>query len=191
MKRLLLISPVAKNGLVGKNFNFRLPVLGLLKIAALTPPDWQVKILDEKVEPLDLEQEADLVGITAMTAIAPRAYEIADHFRRRGIKVVMGGMHVSGLPDEALQHCDSVVVGEAEVLWPGLLADFESHKLQGSTAMKTGSPRSTPCRCPTGSSTATSATCRFTSSRPRAAARWTASSARSPPRSAGATAIGR
>ena len=140
MKRLLLISPVAKNSLVGKNFNFRLPVLGLLKIAALTPADWQVTILDEKVEPLDLEQEADLVGITAMTAIAPRAYEIADHFRRRGIKVVMGGMHVSALPDEARQHCDSVVVGEAEVLWPRLLADFESHKLQGLYRHEDGFP---------------------------------------------------
>ncbi len=130
MKRLLLISPVAKTSLVGKNFNFRLPVLGLLKIAALTPANWQVTILDEKVEPLDLEQQADLVGITTMTALAPRAYELADHFRRRGIKVVMGGMHVSALPDEALQHCDSVVVGEAEGLWPRLLADFEQQMLQ-------------------------------------------------------------
>ena len=140
MKRLLLISPVAKNSLVGKNFNFRLPVLGLLKIAALTPAGWQVTILDEKVEPLDLEQEADLVGITAMTAIAPRAYEIADHFRRRGIKVVMGGMHVSALPDEARQHCDSVVVGEAEVLWPRLLADFERNTLQGLYRHEDGFP---------------------------------------------------
>lgn len=140
MKRLLLISPVAKNSLVGKNFNFRLPVLGLLKVAALTPADWEVKILDEKVEPLDLEQEADLVGITAMTAIAPRAYEIADHFRRRRIKVVMGGMHVSARPDEARQHCDSVVVGEAELLWPRLLADFEQQKLQGLYRHEDGFP---------------------------------------------------
>ncbi|MGO8927261.1 MAG: B12-binding domain-containing radical SAM protein [Limisphaerales bacterium] len=140
MKRLLLISPVAKNSLVGKNFNFRLPVLGLLKVAALTPADWQVKIFDEKVEPLDSEQEADLVGITAMTALAPRAYEIADHFRGRGIKVVMGGMHVSALPDEARQHCDSVVVGEAELLWPRLLADFERQMLQGLYRHEDGFP---------------------------------------------------
>jgi radical SAM superfamily enzyme YgiQ (UPF0313 family) len=130
MKRLLLISPVAKSSLVGKEFTFRLPVLGLLKVAALTPRNWHTEILDEKVEPLNLEQEADLVGITAMTATAPRAYEIADQFRRRGLKVVMGGMHVSALPDEALQHCDSVVVGEAEGLWPGLVADFERQSLQ-------------------------------------------------------------
>jgi radical SAM superfamily enzyme YgiQ (UPF0313 family) len=140
MRRLLLISPVAKTSLAGKNFNFRLPVLGLLKIAALTPTSWQVTILDEKVEPLDLEQEADLVGITTMTALAPRAYEIADHFRRRGIKVVMGGMHVSALPDEARRHCDSVVVGEAEGLWPGLLADFERQMLQGVYRHEDGFP---------------------------------------------------
>jgi radical SAM superfamily enzyme YgiQ (UPF0313 family) len=140
MKRLLLISPVAKNSLVGRNFNFRLPVLGLLKVAALTPPDWQVTILDEKVEPLDLDQSADLVGITTMTALAPRAYEIADHFRRRGIKVIMGGMHVSALPDEARQHCDSVVMGEAEGLWPGVLADFDRQALQGLYRHEDGYP---------------------------------------------------
>src|SRR5208282_2063770 len=123
-KRLLLISPLGKKGLMGSDFYFRLPYLGLLKVAALTPLDWDVKIIDEKVEPLDLEQEADLVGITAMTPVVKRGYAIADHFRRRGIPVVMGGMHVSKLPDEALAHCDSVVIGEAEDLWDKLLADL-------------------------------------------------------------------
>jgi radical SAM superfamily enzyme YgiQ (UPF0313 family) len=129
-KRLLLISPVASTGLVAKDFNFRLPVLGLLKVAALTPPDWNVTIQDEKVEALDLDQDADLVGITAMTTTAPRAYALADHFRQRGLKVVMGGMHVSALPEEALEHCESVVVGEAEELWPRLLQDFGRQSLQ-------------------------------------------------------------
>lgn len=130
MKRLLLISPVGKSGLVGKNFFFRLPCLGLLRVAALTPADWDVVIADEKVELLDLAQPADLVGITTMTVTAHRAYEIADHFRGRGIKVVMGGMHVSCLPNEALRHCDSVVVGEAEGLWPAVLQDFERGRLR-------------------------------------------------------------
>ncbi len=115
---------------MGDKFFFRMPCLGLLKVAALTPADWQVTIVDEKIEPLDLNQEADLVGITAMTTTVQRAYEIADHFRRRGIKVVLGGMHVSCLPDEAQPHCDSLVMGEAEVLWPALLRDFELNQLK-------------------------------------------------------------
>ena len=89
-----------------------------------------VMAIDEKVEPLDLDQDVDLVGISALTTTVQRGYEIADHFRRRGIKVVMGGMHVLCLPDEALQHCDSVVVGEAEVLWPALLRDFQENALK-------------------------------------------------------------
>ena len=130
MKHLLLIAPLAKQSLMGGGFFFRMPSLGLLKIAALTPPDWRVTIVDEKVEPLDLNQEADLVGISTMTTTAQRGYEIADHFRRRGTQVVTGGMHVSCLPEEALAHCDSVVIGEAEALWPALLRDFSAGALK-------------------------------------------------------------
>ena len=115
---------------MGGDFFFRMPHLGVLKVAALTPPGWQVQIVDERVEKLDLNQEVDLVGITAMTTTVQRGYEIAGHFRQRGIKVVMGGMHVSCLPEEALQHCDSVVVAEAEGQWPQLLADFERKELK-------------------------------------------------------------
>jgi radical SAM superfamily enzyme YgiQ (UPF0313 family) len=107
-----------------------MPSLGLLKVAALTPPDWDVTLVDERVETLNLELEADLVGISTMTTTAQRGYEIADRFRRRGIKVVMGGMHVSCLPQEALAHCDSVVVAEAEVLWARLLQDLARNQLQ-------------------------------------------------------------
>lgn len=125
MKKLLLVSPLGKSGLVGRDITFRLPSIGLLRVAALTPPGWDATIIDEKVETLDLTQTADLVGITTMTITAKRAYEIADTFRRRGIKVVLGGMHASSLPDEALAHCDSVVVGEAEPLWQNVVEDFE------------------------------------------------------------------
>jgi len=130
MKKLLLIAPTAARSLMGRDFFYRLPPIGLMKVAALTPAGWQASIADEKIEKLDLDQEADLVGITAMTPTARRAYQIADHFRRRGIPVAMGGMHVSNLPEEALQHCDSVVMGEAEGLWPRLLADAEMGSLQ-------------------------------------------------------------
>lgn len=82
-------------------------------------------IRDEKVEPINFDEPADLVGITAMTCTVKRAYEIADRFRERGSPAVMGGMHVSSMPEEALSHCDSVVVGEAEGLWPQLALDFE------------------------------------------------------------------
>ncbi|MCP5527675.1 MAG: B12-binding domain-containing radical SAM protein [Verrucomicrobiales bacterium] len=130
MKRLLLISPLAPTSLLGKDFFFRLPCLSLLKVAAATPGGWEVKIIDEKVEPLPAGIEADLVGITAMTCTANRAYALADSFRQRGLPVVLGGMHPSSLPDEALAHADSVVVGEAEGLWPQLIADFEAGALQ-------------------------------------------------------------
>ena len=129
-KKLLLISPLASKSFLGGDFYFRIPPLALLKVAALTPPDWQVSIIDEKVEHLDLNQGADLVGITAMTPAVNRAYEIADSFRERGIKVVIGGMHSSKLPEEALHHCDAVVVGEAETLWDRVLEDFSREELK-------------------------------------------------------------
>lgn len=130
MKRLLLIAPLSKNSLMGGDFFFRMPCLGLLKVAALTPSGWEVRIVDEKLEPLAPTESADLVGITTMTTTAQRGYELADEFRQRGVPVVMGGMHASCLPEEALQHCNSVVVAEAEGLWPRLLQDFEQGKLQ-------------------------------------------------------------
>jgi radical SAM superfamily enzyme YgiQ (UPF0313 family) len=129
-RKLVLISPLGDRGLLGSDFYFRMPYLGLLKVAALTPPDWDVTIIDEKVEALDPDLAADLIGITTMTPVARRAYEISDHFRSRGIPVVMGGMHASKLPDEALQHCDCVVIGEAEDLWDRLLDDLAHGRLK-------------------------------------------------------------
>ncbi len=93
--------------------------LALPLLAALTPSDIEVVLTDENVEPVDFEEKVDLVGITSMTCVIPRAYEIAAEYRKRGVPVVMGGIHVSMLPDEAIQHCDSVVIGEAEELWGG------------------------------------------------------------------------
>jgi radical SAM superfamily enzyme YgiQ (UPF0313 family) len=101
-----------------------------LRIAALTPPGWEVVVRDEKVERVDAGEKADLVGITAMTCSAVRSYEIAEAFRGRGIPVIMGGIHASSLPDEALEHCDSVVIGEAESLWPEVVRHAEAGRLQ-------------------------------------------------------------
>lgn len=105
------------------------PPLGLMTVAALTPPQINVSITDEALEPVDFDRDVDLVGLTAMTSAAPRAYQIADRFRQRGTAVVMGGMHASALPEEALQHVDAVVIGEAEGLWPRLLEDFQKGQL--------------------------------------------------------------
>ncbi len=103
---------------------FKIPPLGLLNVAAVTPRDIKVTLTDENIEPIDFEKDVDLVGITTVTSAAPRAYEIARQFRKRGVPVVLGGPHVSVLPEEALQHASAVVVGEAEGAWEKLLEDF-------------------------------------------------------------------
>jgi radical SAM superfamily enzyme YgiQ (UPF0313 family) len=107
------------------------PRLSLPVLASLTPPDFEVKIIDDHFEPVPFEEPADLVGISYMTPQAPRAYQIADEFRKRGKKVVMGGIHASALPDEALEHSDAVVVGEAEEIWPRVLEHFREGKMKG------------------------------------------------------------
>jgi radical SAM superfamily enzyme YgiQ (UPF0313 family)/anti-anti-sigma regulatory factor len=104
--------------------------LSLTTIAALTPQDIEVAITDENVETIDFNEEVDLVGLTAMTMHATRAYEIADRFRERGITVVMGGLHASSLPHEAKEHVDAVVIGEAEHVWGDLLHDFQQGQLK-------------------------------------------------------------
>jgi radical SAM superfamily enzyme YgiQ (UPF0313 family) len=104
--------------------------LTLTTLAALTPPDVEVKITDENVEPIDFEEEVDLVGLTGMVMHAPRAYQIAQHFRQRGIPVVMGGPHASSCPLEAKEHVDAVVIGEAENIWKGLIEDLQEGHLQ-------------------------------------------------------------
>ena len=106
------------------------PPLGLAQIAALTPPEFEVSISDENISIVDLHKDVDLVGITTLTQTANRAYEIADSYRARGIKVVIGGIHASVLPEEASEHADSVVVGEAEGIWPTLIEDFKSNSLK-------------------------------------------------------------
>ena len=106
------------------------PPLGLAMVAALTPPEVEVSLTDENVTVVDFQKETDLVGITAQTITAQRAYEICDSFRARGVKVILGGSHPSALPEEASQHADAVVIGEAEGIWPNLIEDFKANKLQ-------------------------------------------------------------
>lgn len=108
----------------------RFSLLPLTTVAALTPPGHEVEIRDEHVSPIDFDCDADLVGISFMTALAPRAYEIAAEFRKRGKMVVAGGYHPTFLAEEAARHFDAVVVGDAEGIWPDLVRDATEGSLR-------------------------------------------------------------
>ena len=98
-------------------------------LAALTPPNWEVEHIDEGQEKIDFNIEVDLVAITFHTPSANYVYKVAAKFRKRGIPVVLGGPHVSLLPDEAEKHSDVIFIGEAEDTWKEFLIDFENKEL--------------------------------------------------------------
>ena len=130
--KILLIFPRLEHGVTtyrdkGSPFAklFGNPYLSLSQVAACTPPGHEIRIIDENYEKIDFDEPWDLVGITVLTMLAPRAYEIADEFRRRGAKVVLGGYHPTALPEEAKQHADAVVIGEAEEVWAEVVRDAE------------------------------------------------------------------
>ncbi len=126
---ILLISPAvdaSKRTVKG----LMMPQLALYILEGLTPSEHEVKIVEEEAEALNFEEQCDLVGISCMTANAPRAYELATAFKKRGKTVVLGGVHPTILPDEALQYADCVVIGEAEGVWETVLQDFQSGSLQ-------------------------------------------------------------
>ena len=127
--KLKLIMPRAKR-LAKKSSRWLMPPFGLTMIAALTPKTFKVSLEDENVEELNLAEEVDLVGISSFTTNVERGYEIADIYRNRGTPVVMGGFHVSAMPEEALQHADAVLIGEAEKIWGTLLDDFQAGKMK-------------------------------------------------------------
>jgi radical SAM superfamily enzyme YgiQ (UPF0313 family) len=111
-----------------------IPNLSISTLASLTPKHYDISVIDENLKKINLcyydTIKADLVGITVHTPNAERAYSIAKILRKRGISVVLGGIHPSSLPEEALQYCDAVLVGEAENLWIQLLDDFSAGKLK-------------------------------------------------------------
>ncbi|MBN1140772.1 MAG: B12-binding domain-containing radical SAM protein [Deltaproteobacteria bacterium] len=130
MKKILLINPVYQISAM-KNANpLALPPLGLLVLANNTPERFQVEIIDEAYQPVDFDAAVDLVGITCVSHVASRAYRFAAEFRKRGVPVVMGGVHVSFLPEEALRHADAIVIGEADEIWRTVLEDFEKGALK-------------------------------------------------------------
>ena len=97
-------------------------------LAGLTPAGIETVLFDERLEPIPFDEPTDLVAITVETYTARRAYQIAQAYRRRGVPVVMGGYHPTFVPDEALQYADAVVIGDAEQLWPRIVADAQSGK---------------------------------------------------------------
>ena len=128
MNKLVLVNPVGqKSGMLLTKFTTFAP-LSLSYLAAVTPSNWEVKIIDENFETFAFEP-ADLVGITAFTTNITRAYEIAKQYREQGIKVILGGIHVSMVPEEALHFADSIVIGEAENIWGQVISDFENNRM--------------------------------------------------------------
>jgi radical SAM superfamily enzyme YgiQ (UPF0313 family) len=143
--RILLIHtqhPIQRYGVGTYGRHLRYAPLTLPTLAALVPPDVpaEVRVVDEMVERVDLGARPHLVGLTAITSAAPRAYELARHFRARGATVVMGGVHATLMPDEAAGHVDAVVQGYAEETWPRLLRDFRDGRLQRRYVHDRGQP---------------------------------------------------
>ncbi len=145
--RIRLIAPfVPGDDALSSGGTFKVRRLNLPLLAGLTPPGHDVEIVDESFAASDHRAGPDLVGITVMTELARRAYFLGDHYRALGAKVVMGGVHATVMPQEALEHADAVVRGEAESLWPGLLADAAAGRLgrcyaNGGGRPLAGSPR--------------------------------------------------
>lgn len=132
--RVVLISPKGplyrhRGGIWKKSLRYQ--PLTLTTLAALVPPELPIdlRLIDEGISEVPLDLEADLVGLTVITGTAMRAYELADTFRARGIKVVLGGPHVTLIPEDARPHADAIVVGYAEDTWPELLRDFAAGKM--------------------------------------------------------------
>ncbi|MGQ0811037.1 MAG: cobalamin-dependent protein [Nitrospiraceae bacterium] len=138
-RTLLLVDPYPRNNPYHLTASERravwFPKLSLPTIAAYTPESWHVDLVDEAVQDIDFDHPCEMVGLSIMTCYAPRAYEIAAEFRKRGRTVVMGGVHPTYCPDEALQHCDAIVCGEAEDLWPELMADYEAGAMKRAYKM--------------------------------------------------------
>jgi len=128
--KILFVFPKWPSAALWGQLRFKFPPLGLLTIAGVTPLEYDVELVDENVNPIDFETDADLIALSVMTPLAYRAYEIGDQFRARGKTVVMGGIHVSFHPEEATLHADAVVTGEAEDIWPSVLEDFSRGRLQ-------------------------------------------------------------
>lgn len=146
LRRLTLIKP--NIGRLEHNLfvdEARMEPLQLGVLAALTPADVEVVLYDDRCEPIPFDEPTDLVAITVETYTARRSYEISQEYRQRGVPVILGGMHVTLLPDEAVQYADAIYLGDAETLWPQVIADAQKGKLQPIYRGIPGPPH--PRRC--------------------------------------------
>jgi len=156
--KVLFINPATKkdrrplNGKIKGSDIFRYPKLGILSVAALTPKEFRVEFVDEIIENINFKTDADIIAISAVTALAPRSFEIAEEFKKRDKTIIMGGMHATFLPDECLKHVDSVVIGPAEGAWDSLLDDYSKGRLKRKYVGSLANPMSLPpaCRIPEG-----------------------------------------
>ncbi len=127
--------------------SWKMEPLGLATLAALTPPDIELSFFDDRMESISFDHQTDLVAINVETYTARRAFNIAKRFMDRGIPVVMGGYHATLMPEETAQHCDSVLIGEAEQVWGEILKDVSSgalvsrYQARGPTQIGTLLPR--------------------------------------------------
>ena len=135
--KILLVFPALEHGMTtykDKNSWRKIisgnPIITLPYLAAITPSRHSVKIVNENFENIDFDEDVDIVGITCYTMTAPRVYQIADEFRKRGKTVILGGYHPTAMPEEAKQHADCVIMGMAESNWPRAIEDFEKGKLK-------------------------------------------------------------
>ncbi len=124
MKIKLIMPAWPKSSLWGK-MGSGIPSLSLATVAALTPPEHEVSIIYDEKGPINYDDPVDVVGMTGMTPVSKRAYEISAEFRKRGVFTVMGGIHATMVPEEAALHFDSVIIGEGERTWQELLRDYE------------------------------------------------------------------
>lgn len=126
--KLLLVTP--RSSEKRPPIGLKIPQLALHILAALTPPDIELTVVDEQISDIDFNKHYDLAGISIMTANAPRGYKIAKRLKEKGTKVVFGGIHASILPAEALRYGDAIVIGEAEGVWKVVLDDFKNNQLK-------------------------------------------------------------
>ena len=123
---------------------FRFSMLSALSVAACAPRDVRTEIVDENVQAIDFNSDADVIGLSFMTYNAPRAYEIAERFRARGKTVFFGGYHPSLAPDEAAEHADAICIGEAEGNLPRMFEDYRQGRLQKFYRFPNGDFRAAP-----------------------------------------------